>query len=79
MNSQKLKISPTKIIQNSTLNMNLMKSVKYGLSPEEIQRRSLAGERFKTILNMHRIEKTEKLHRRQDAYYVKKYSAKKRS
>ena len=27
-----------KIIQNSTLNMNLMKSVKYGLSPEEIEK-----------------------------------------
>ena len=36
------------------LNMNLMKNVKYGLSPEEIERRSLAGKRFKTVLNMHR-------------------------
>ena len=44
LNAQKLKISPTKIIQNSTLNMNIMKSLKYGLSPEEIERRSLAGE-----------------------------------
>ena len=34
----KLKISPTKITQNFTLNMNLMKSMKYGLSPEEIER-----------------------------------------
>ena len=33
----KLKISPSKIIQNSTLNMNLVKNVKYGLSPEEIE------------------------------------------
>ena len=29
-----------------------------GLSPEEIERRSVAGERFKTIFNMHRLEKT---------------------
>ena len=72
LNAQKLKISPTKIIQNSTLNMNLMKSVKYGLSPEEIEQRSLAGERFTTIFNMHRIEKTEKIHHRWDAYDVKK-------
>ena len=27
--------------------------------PEETERRSLSGERFKTILNMHRIEKTQ--------------------
>ena len=32
LNAQKLKISPSKIIQKSTLNMNLMKSVKYGSS-----------------------------------------------
>ena len=32
LNAQKLKIIPTKIIQNSALHMNLMKSVKYGLS-----------------------------------------------
>ena len=38
LNAQKLKFNPSKIIQhNSTLNMNLMKSVIYGLSPEEIE------------------------------------------
>ena len=49
LNAQKLKISPAKIVQNSTLNMNLMKSVKYGLSPEEIEKPSLAGEPFKSL------------------------------
>ena len=39
LNTQKLKITPTKIIQNSVLNINNMKSKKYGLSPEEIERR----------------------------------------
>ena len=63
LNAQKLKISPAKIVQNSTLNMNLMKSVKYGLSPD---------------FNMHRIEKTNKLHRRLDRYDVMKYSAKRK-
>ena len=53
-NVQKLKISPSKIIQNSTLNM---KSVKYGLSPEEIEERSLEGEQFKIIFNMHQFDK----------------------
>ena len=78
INAQKLKISPQKIMQTSTLNMNLVKSSKYGLSPEEIERRSLSGERFKTIFNMDRIEKTQKLHRRLDDYDVKMYSANKR-
>ena len=46
INTQKLKISPSKIIQNSTLNMNLVKSSKYGLSPEETEHRTLSRERF---------------------------------
>ena len=78
LNVQKLKISPAKIIERSTLNMNLMKSRKYGLSPEEIERRFLAGERFKTILNMHRLEKTERFHHRLDDYDVRKYSTKRK-
>ena len=72
LNAEKLQISPTKIIQNSTLNMNLKKSVKYVLSPEGIEQRSLTGELFKTIFNMYRIEKAEKIHHRRDAYDVKK-------
>ena len=52
--------------------------MKCGLSPEEIEKRSLAGERFKTVFNMHRIEKTNKLHRRLDRYDVMKYSAKRK-
>ena len=35
LNSQKLKISPKKIILNSAANMNNVQSEKYGLSPEE--------------------------------------------
>ena len=66
LNAQKLKITSTKIIQNSVLNINNMKSKKYGLSPEEIERRYLAGKRFKTIFNMQRIEKTKQLYDRLD-------------
>ena len=55
-----------------------MKSVKYGLSPEEIEKRSLEGEQFKTIFNMHQIDKTKKLHHRLDRYDVRRYSAKRK-
>ena len=78
LNVQKLKITPTKMIQNSALNMNNMKSEKYGLSPEEIERRSLASEQFKTIFNMHRTKKTKKLHDRLDRYDKKRYAAKRK-
>ena len=47
-------------------------------SPEEIESRSLAGEGFKTVFNMHRIEKSPKLHSRLDRYDVMKYSAKRK-
>ena len=53
LQAQKLKITPTKILQNSVLNMNLMKSLKYVISSEEIERRSLAGERFRVVFNIH--------------------------
>ena len=58
--------------------MNNIKSEKYGLSPEEIEKKSLSGERFRTIFNMHRIEKTKLLHDRLDRYDKKKYLAKRR-
>ena len=78
LNTQKLKLSPAKIIERSTLNMNLMKNKKYGMSPEEIEHSSLAGEYFKAVFNMHRLENTQNLHRRQDNYGIKKYSAKRK-
>ena len=78
MNAQKLKITPTKIIQNSALNKNTMKSEKYGLSPEEIEQQSLASEQFKTIFNMHRIDKTKRLHERLDRYGRRRYTSKRR-
>ena len=53
LHAQIFKISPTKIIQNTVLKMNLMKSLKYGISPEEIERGSLAGKQFRVVFNMH--------------------------
>ena len=78
LNAQKLNIKPTKTIHNSAQNMNLMKSVKYGLSPEKIKKFCLAGERFKTVFNMHRLEKTKKLHDRLKRYDQKRYTAKRK-
>ena len=57
LNSQKLKISPNKIIEMSTANINIRPSKKYGFSPEEVKKRALESERFRTVYNMHRLEK----------------------
>ena len=51
-----------------TANMNLRPIKKYGLAPEEVEQRAQSNERFKTIFNMKRIEKTQRLHRRLDDY-----------
>ena len=65
--SQKLKMSQRKIIQMSTVNMNIRPSKKYGFSPGEVEKRALESERFRTVYNMHRLEKTNKLNLRQES------------
>ena len=66
--SQKLKMSPRKIIEMSTANMNIRPSKKYGFSPEEVEKRSLESERFRTVYNIHRLEKTHRFNLSQDSY-----------
>ena len=70
LHGQKLKISPKKIIEMSTANMNILPSKKYGFSPE-VEKRALESERFRTVYNMHRSDKTNKLNIRQDRYEKK--------
>ena len=53
LNAQKLKISPIKIILNSAINMNNVPSEKYGLTPEEIEKKSISKkdlEHFSTCI-----------------------------
>ena len=78
LEGQKLKILPKKIIGISTKNMNIQPSKKYGLSPEEVKSHTLKSEKFRTLYNMHRIEKTGKLNIRMDRYYQTKYSKKRK-
>ena len=75
---QKLKLTPKKIIEISTTNMNIKPSVKYGISPENIESKSLSNERFKTLFNMHRIEKKSKLNARLDRFDKKIYQRKRK-
>ena len=63
---QKLKITPTKIILKSAENMKSVASEKYELSPNEIQKRPLSDEKFRTLFTFHRIEKSGQMHERLD-------------
>ena len=78
LNGQKLEISSKKIIEMSTTNMNIQPSKKYGFSPEEVEKRALESKKFRTVYNMHRLEKTHKLSQRLDSYNKKKYSRKRK-
>ena len=50
----------------------------YPKAQGEIERRALFSERFKTIFNINRLEKTQRLRRRLDDYDAKKCSVKKK-
>ena len=78
LNGQKLGISSKKIIEMSTTNMNIQTSKKYGFSPEEVEKRALESKKFRTVYNMHRLEKMHKLSQRQDRYNKKKVLKKKK-
>ena len=79
LNTQKLKMPPTKIILNSANNINNAQSEKYGFSSEEIERKSLSNKRFRAMFYMHNIEKTKLLRDRLKRYDDKKYKAKKKN
>ena len=66
LDSQKLKISPKKVIIMSTANINIQPSKKYGFLPEQVEKMAIESKRFRTIYNMHRLDKTQKLNQRQD-------------
>ena len=78
LKGQKLKITSNKIIEISTKNMNIQPSKKYGISPDEVESRALKSEKFRTLYNMHRIEKTGKLNIRMDRHDQKKILKKKK-
>ena len=70
LNSQRklLKLTPKKIIEISTENMSISLSKKYGFAPERVERESLQSEKFKTLSNVHRLERSEKTAARLDRY-----------
>ena len=76
LNSQKLNVTPKKITEMLTANMNKQPSKKYGFSPEEVEGRALESEKFRTVYKMRRLVKTDNLNQRQDRYDKKQYSRK---
>ena len=59
-------------------NMNNVKSEKYKLTPNEIEKKSLENQRFRTELNFEHIKMSKKNSDRLDRYDRKFYSRKKK-
>ena len=59
--------------------MNNVLREEYGLSPEEIETTSLSEERFRTLFNFHRIEKTRQVPERLNRYDKKMQVQKKKT
>ena len=66
MQRKLLKLTPKKIIEISTENMNISPSKKYGIAPERVENKAPDSVKFKTLFNMHILEKSEKLANRLD-------------
>ena len=78
LKGEKLKLTLKKIIEISTANINIKPSNKYGFSPDTIEVKALNSERFRTLFNMHRIDRTGKMSARIDRFDKKKYLGKKK-
>ena len=79
-NSQRklLKLTPKEIIEISTENVNISPSKNYGFAPKLVERESMQSEKFKTLFNMHRLERSEKASARLDRYDDKIYERKRK-
>ena len=73
LKGQKLKLTPKKIIEISTANMNIKPSRKYSNSPEKAENNALNSKRFRTLFNMYRTERTNKTNARIDRFDRKQY------
>ena len=72
------KIPAVTIVKQSAENMNNVKSEKYGISPNVIKEKSLSSEKFRTLFNLKRIERSKNVWDRLGKYNRKKYAAKKK-
>ena len=75
----KAKISLARIINHSAENMKNVKSEKYKLTPNEIEKKkSLENQQFRTEFNFEHIKISKKTSDRLDRYHKKLYSRKKK-
>ena len=74
----KSKITVKTIIKRSAYNMNKVISEKYGISPNDIETKSLSSKQFRTKFNFDSINKSKKIANRLNKYDKNNYSRKKK-
>ena len=68
----KKKINANEIIKKATINMNKIKTAKYQIEPEEVEKKSLENENFREKFDFYRLEKVGKDNKRNKRYFIKK-------
>ena len=56
----KIKVAPIKIILSSEENINNAVNKKYGINPNDFEKKSLSSKKVKKLFNVLRIERTKK-------------------
>ena len=79
LDKNKAKIPTATIIKQSAENMNDKKNEKYGISPNDTEKRSLLSKKFKTLFNFKIIEQSNKISDSLDEYYQRNYATKKKN
>ena len=65
------KLQPNKALKKATKNINIFPTRKYGVPPEEVEKKSLASEEYKLDYDFKRLKKVDK-----DAERYSRYDAK---
>ena len=74
-----LKKRLNEIIAKATDNMNSIPTPKYGVPPENVEKRSLSSDRYKEWFDIRRVGKISKAISKYERYETKKYLKKKKS
>ena len=75
----KVKCSPKNIIEKAVDNMNSLPSAKYGIAPNDIEKKSLSSETYREWFDIRRLGKVSKSQYRYERHEKKnKYQKKKK-
>ena len=74
----KVKRSPNDVIEKAVDNMNSLLSAKYGIAPNEIEKKSLSSENFREWFDIRHLGKVSKSQYRYERHERNKYQKKRK-